>query len=193
MGEIAGWIAPVATAIAAMMTASNLGARMTGWGFVLFTAGSLAWIAVALTSGQTNLLLANVFLTLVNIIGIWRWLGRQATYEKGARAAESESASAREPDLFQLGALSGKPVTDDSQTTVGHVVDAMGECDSGRISYLVVREGTDAAIGSRLRALQWEIVTIDPEEVRLSGVKRLAEAPEIDPAHWPVRLSPGED
>ncbi len=43
MESIATWLAPIATTIAALMTASNLGTRITGWGFVVFTVGSLAW------------------------------------------------------------------------------------------------------------------------------------------------------
>ena len=33
METIASWVAPIATTIAALMTASNLGSRVTGWGF----------------------------------------------------------------------------------------------------------------------------------------------------------------
>lgn len=36
---VAAWVAPVATMIAAVMTAANLGARVTGWGFVVFVIG----------------------------------------------------------------------------------------------------------------------------------------------------------
>ena len=46
--DLAGWIAPAATMIAAMMTAANLGARVTGWGFGVFTLGSIAWSIVGL-------------------------------------------------------------------------------------------------------------------------------------------------
>jgi sporulation protein YlmC with PRC-barrel domain len=186
MGEIAAWVAPIATAIAAMMTASNLGTRITGWGFVLFTIGSLAWITEAVATHQTNLLLTNAFLTLVNIVGIWRWLGRQATYDKGARAAEADSEEAGRPDLFQLGGLLGKTVTDRSGKTLGHVVDAMAECVSGRISYLVLREGSEATIGERLHALPWKRIRIDQESVRLADGAGLRGLPEIDPAHWPA-------
>ena len=42
--SIAGWVAPVATTIAALMTASNLGSRITGYGFIVFTIGSIAWL-----------------------------------------------------------------------------------------------------------------------------------------------------
>jgi hypothetical protein len=95
--NIAGWVAPAATMIAAMMTAMNLGARVTGWGFVVFTLGSICWTIVGLTSGQTNLIAANVFLTLVNLLGIWRWLGRQSAYEDGAKAATDASRAAPTP------------------------------------------------------------------------------------------------
>ena len=81
MIETAGWLAPAATMIAAMMTAANLGARVTGWGFVVFTVGSIGWCAIALSTGQQNLLWTNGFLTLVNGVGIWRWLGRKARSE----------------------------------------------------------------------------------------------------------------
>ena len=46
METIATWVAPIATTIAALMTASNLGSRITGWGFVVFTLGSLGWITL---------------------------------------------------------------------------------------------------------------------------------------------------
>ena len=65
MSAIAGWIAPIATMIAAMITAANLGARVTGWGFVIFTMGSIGWSIVGLSSGQTNLFLTNMVLTVV--------------------------------------------------------------------------------------------------------------------------------
>ena len=56
MDDIAGWIAPIATMIAAMMTAANLGAKVTGSGFLVFTIGSICWSLVGLSTGQTNLL-----------------------------------------------------------------------------------------------------------------------------------------
>jgi len=186
MGEIAAWVAPIATAIAAIMTASNLGTRVTGWGFAVFLIGSLAWITVAATTGQTNLLLTNGFLTLVDILGIWRWLGRQATYDKGARAAEADSEEERGPDLFQLGGLPGKIITNSCGETLGHIIDGMAECDSGRISYLVVREGSEPALNQRLHALPWDKATVDQDRVWLDGRVSLKDFSEIDPAHWPT-------
>src|SRR5471030_3214617 len=107
LGDIAGWVAPAATMTAAVMTAANLGTRVTGWGFIVFTIGSVAWSSVAIGTGQQNLLWTNGFLTLVNLVGIWRWLGRQARYEDGSRAAASRSQAERVPSLFSIGAITG--------------------------------------------------------------------------------------
>jgi hypothetical protein len=97
MLDPAGWIAPAATMIAAIMTAANLGARVTGWGFAVFSVGALAWVIVGATTGQHNLLWSNAFLLLVDLIGVWRWLGRRARYDEAAEAASARSAASRAP------------------------------------------------------------------------------------------------
>ena len=43
-----------ATTIAALMTASNLGSRITGYGFIVFTLGSIAWLTLGIATGQAN-------------------------------------------------------------------------------------------------------------------------------------------
>ena len=77
MNEIISWTATVATIVAASMTASNLGSRVTGYGFAVFLVGSLCWLATGLLTGQPALAWTIVVLTILNIFGIWRWLGRQ--------------------------------------------------------------------------------------------------------------------
>ena len=56
METILTWIAPVATIIAALMTASNLGAKITGAGFIVFTIGSLSWLALGMIGNNPALL-----------------------------------------------------------------------------------------------------------------------------------------
>ncbi len=87
MSEIAHWVAPIATTFAAIIVAANLGTRLTGWGFVVFCVGSVAWMAIGALTDQPGLLWQNALLTLVNLFGVWRWLGIRARYEKGAGAA----------------------------------------------------------------------------------------------------------
>ncbi len=91
MESIAQWVAPAATTLAAIITAANLGSRITGWGFVVFCVGALGWIVIAASTHQTSLLWQNAFLLLVDIFGVWRWLGMRARYEKGAGAATEKT------------------------------------------------------------------------------------------------------
>ena len=91
MEQTLSWIATAATIAAASITASNLGSRITGYGFIVFTVGSISWFAFGLLSGQPALVWTNAVLILLNIFGVWRWLGRQARIEDGARAGPKAS------------------------------------------------------------------------------------------------------
>lgn len=187
LADLAGWVAPVATMVAAIMTASNLGARVTGWGFVVFTIGAAAWVVVGAATGQQNLLLSNGFLLLVDMVGVWRWLGRRARYDAGAGAAVEQSAAAPVPTLFALSSLEGRPVRDPAGETIATAVEGMAACDTGAIRYLVVREGGVAGVGERLHALGWREVRIAPGAVEVTLDRdALARRPALDPEHWPA-------
>lgn len=192
MEEAAGWIAPAATMVAAMMTASNLGARVTGWGFAVFLLGSICWAIVAWLSDQPNLLWTNLFLSIVNLIGIWRWLGRRARYEAGGQAAAEASAVGPAPSLFPLSSIEGKPVAGADGAVIAHAVDAMAR-DDGRISYVIVREGGVAGVGERLHAIDWtELRATDQKFSTSLSAECLRDRPEIPLERWPVRaVAPG--
>ena len=91
MEQAANWIAPVATTIAAIMVAAHLGSRLTGYGFIVFSIGSIGWMAVGWFNDQANLIWQNAILLVINMIGVWRWLGLRARYEKGAQVAAEQS------------------------------------------------------------------------------------------------------
>jgi len=190
MNEIAGWIAPIATMIAAMMTAANLGARVTGWGFVVFTVGSIAWVTIGLATGQANLLASNAFLTIVNLVGIWRWLGRQARYEDGGAKAAERSADAPLPTLLPLGKIGQAKVRDNAGNAVGDVVEAMIECDTGRINYVVVSMGGVGGLGEVLHALPRETLTFGEDAVTVSlSADELADLPVVERDAWPLAIA----
>lgn len=166
--EIAEWVAPIATMIAAMMTAANLGARITGWGFVVFTLGSICWSAIGIASGQTNLLATNAFLTLVNLVGIWRWLGRQRAYEDGGKAAKRASRASSSPDLFTATGIAGMPVEKTGGgARIGKGVEALIECGSGRISYVVIATGSAGGLDEQLRAIPVEALRVQGDRLIL--------------------------
>lgn len=187
MDEYVGWIASAATMMAAMMTAANLGSRVTGWGFVVFTVGSIAWTTVGFLTGQPSLMITNAFLFAVNLFGVWSWLGRQARYEDGSTEAIRNSHNKRNVSaLFSAGSLIGSKVEDTAGASIGSVVDVMVSCDTKRIVYAVIAEGGVAGAGERLRAVQPQLLDIKEKAVicRLSFAEFCA-GDEIDPENWP--------
>ncbi|WP_294391799.1 PRC-barrel domain-containing protein [uncultured Sphingomonas sp.] len=169
------------------MTAANLGPRVTGWGFVVFTIGAIAWVIVGIATNQQNLLISNAFLLLVDVVGVWRWLGRRARYDSGAEAARQESVSAPTADLFALSKLEGMPVRDGADRTIANVVEAMATCDRGSVSYLVVCEGGIGGVGERLHALRWSEVTVCDGYVRTRiDAAELATRTALEPGNWPT-------
>lgn len=188
--DLAGWIALAATTVAAIMTAANLGARVTGLGFVVFTVGSIAWITVAAVGGgQPQLLYSNIFLSVVNLVGIWRWLGRQARYEEGGKTATQRSAAAKVPTLFATGALVGAPLLGRDDKTLGAVVEAMFRCNGAALAYLVVSEGGVAGVGERLHALSPADLRFGTDGVRSDLTPAsLAALPVLEGDDWPAAL-----
>ncbi|WP_132270529.1 PRC-barrel domain-containing protein [Novosphingobium sp. PhB57] len=177
--------------IAAMMTAANLGARITGWGFVVFTVGSIAWSIVGLSTGQTNLLATNGFLTLINLIGIWRWLGKQRAYEDGGKSATEASRRSAAPTLFMATGISGMPVEDETGDRLGKAVEALITCNDGNISYVVVSSNGIGGIGEDLRAVARADLTFACDRLIVRNSRAFYEnLPALSDGEWPAY--PGE-
>lgn len=187
MENIAGWVAPIATMIAAMMTAANLGARLTGWGFIVFTVGSIAWTTVGVSTGQTNLIASNAFLTLVNVVGIWRWLGRQAAYEDGAQSAKAASRRSTSATLFTATGIGGMTVVDEGGADIGRAVEALIECSTSAISYIVVAKSGLAGLDEELRAVPRDKVEFGCDQLKLRmSAERFAALPVLETGQWPA-------
>lgn len=184
--DLAGWIAPAATMIAAMMTAANLGARVTGWGFAMFSVGAVAWIVQAVATGQRNLLLTNAFLLLVDGVGIWRWLGRRARFDQGAARASLRSRHSDAPSLFALGTLEGCAVHAPDGRVIASTVEAMARCADGGIAYLVVRAGGVGGVGERLHAIGWHEARVRHGRIDTTlTAAQLADRPVLAAERWP--------
>ena len=187
MADTISWVATAATIIGALMTASNLGSRVTGYGFAVFLLGALCWIGVGALDHQPALLWTNVVLTVLDIFGIWRWLGRQARVEEGARAASEASEHTPGEALFPVSLLARAPVRCGG-TEVGHCIDAMAGCRSGRLDYLVVSEGGVAGVGETLRRLPWGNAHVDGETVIADlAATRFDGLQELQKDEWPGR------
>lgn len=190
--DMLGWVASGATAIAAMMTASNLGTRVTGWGFAVFTIGSLAWAAVGVLGGQTSLALTSLFLLLVNLFGVWRWLGRQARYEQGSAVAHARSRRRHSvPTLISGAGLVGSAVRDVNGASLGWVVDAMFDIATQKLVYAVVAQGGIGGAGEVLRAIPASRLRLAEGEVHCDLSKeRFAAIPVIAEDAWPSEAPP---
>jgi hypothetical protein len=187
MADTVSWVATVATIIAASLTAANLGSRITGYGFVIFTAGALCWIAVGSLTHQPALLWTNVVLTILDIFGIWRWLGRQAEVEEGARAASEQSEHSPGEPLFPVSLLSRVPVVGGG-TELGRSIDAMAGCSSGRLSYVVVSQGGVAGVGEALRHVPWGSLRMDGETlIAAMTAEEFEHLQELPRDQWPAR------
>lgn len=190
MEEAAGWVALGATVIAALMTASNLGARLTGWGFFMFTLGSIAWITADVLGEETptSLLVTHCVLLVVNIFGVWRWLGQRARYEDGRNRASERSRWQQVPTLFSGGALIGAEVRSRDDESLGKIVDAMFESDDKRLAYLVISEGGLAGAGETLRAVPPANLSFDDGKVRCDLSEAAWESlPPIENDDWPTK------
>ena len=187
MAEAISWVATIATIIAASMTAANLGSRITGYGFCVFLLGSLSWLATGLLTHQPALTWTNVVLTVLNIFGIWRWLGRQTSVEEGARAASQASERTPGEALFPISLLSRVPVVSEG-AELGHCLDAMAGCVSGQLSYVVVSEGGVAGVGETLRRLPWDKAKVVGERVVTAlGPQQFDQLEQLSRDQWPAR------
>ncbi len=71
------WFATASGIVAALMIAWDHGRRTTGWGFVIFVASSVAWIAGAALSSDGALGTQNAVLFCINLFGVYRYLIRK--------------------------------------------------------------------------------------------------------------------
>ncbi len=187
MYDFLSWTATIATIGGAVLTASNLGARVTGTGFIVFLVGSVCWLAVGLLGGQPALVWTNAVLTVLNIFGIWRWLGRQAALEHGGKAAAEASETTPGEALFPVSQLMKAKVSVAGED-VGACVDAMAGARSGRIAYVVVSEGGLAGVGERMHRLDWKDARLDGDRLAAQlEADRYRALPELAKDEWPGR------
>ena len=71
------WFATAATTVAALIVALDIGRRWTGWGFVLFTIGSVVWVIGAVLASDWALTTTNAVLFVINLVGVYQYLIRR--------------------------------------------------------------------------------------------------------------------
>ena len=69
----AKWLGSACGVAGAIMIALNLG--LVIYGFALFLISSVLWSAIGWLQRETSLVVLQVAFTIINVIGIYRWLG----------------------------------------------------------------------------------------------------------------------
>lgn len=194
MDGITGWLASIATIAGGLTVALNLGTRVTGWGFVLLSLGSLFWVLNALGNQADSLLLANAVLGAVNAFGVWRWLGRRSRIERGSAVAMERSAEAPGPNLLAASALIEGPLTLAGDRPFATVVDAMFDCERQELAYLVAAFDGIAGLGEEFRAIEAAHVRLAADGAHCALTERqLRSLRPIDPAAWPISARSGRN
>ena len=69
------WIGAIGAILAAALIAGDFGRKVTGWGFVLFSAVSVVWIVAGLTASDgMPIAVQNGILLPINLYGVWQFL-----------------------------------------------------------------------------------------------------------------------
>lgn len=80
-----GYLAMATGIVAAVTISADLGRRITGSAFIVFTVSSISWVLVGLLDDEPPLLIQNIVLTGVNLFGIYRWLIRSRNGKAGSK------------------------------------------------------------------------------------------------------------
>ena len=100
-GDLVEWYATISGVIAALMLASDLGRKVTGFGFVLFCTMNVAWIVHAQSQPEGGgLTWQNGILFAVNLLGVYQYLlssknrRKMEVVEKAVETFEEKEARA---------------------------------------------------------------------------------------------------
>ena len=74
MQETLRWLASLWVIGPGLVIVARVRPLLMGWAFVGLSVGSLLWIVVGYLSKDYALLAQNVVITLINTLGIYRWL-----------------------------------------------------------------------------------------------------------------------
>jgi uncharacterized membrane protein YphA (DoxX/SURF4 family) len=99
--DLLEWYATISGVIAALMLASDMGRKVTGFGFVLFCTMNIAWIFFAQSQDEgSGLTWQNAILFGVNLIGVYQYLlspknrRKMEVIEKAVEKFEEKEAKA---------------------------------------------------------------------------------------------------
>ena len=164
MADSISWVATIATIIAASMTAANLGSRITGYGFAVFLVGSLA---LARNRHDDRAAGAGLDQRRPDPAQHLRRvaLARPPGAGRGGRAARPAKRARKRPARpCSRSRCCPRATVRGEGAELGHCVDAMAGCRSGRLELCRrLRRRHRRASARRLRRLPWRAAHVDGE------------------------------
>jgi hypothetical protein len=89
--DLLEWYGAISAVVAALMVATNVSQRITGWGFVLFVTSSISLIAWAfLSEDAEGIGWQNICLLAINLWGVFRYLIRTEPKSFSSGSVEAE-------------------------------------------------------------------------------------------------------
>jgi sporulation protein YlmC with PRC-barrel domain len=101
---------------------------------------------------------------------------------------DENDASGPGPEVMDAATLNGDSVVNAAGDDLGKIEAIMLDVTSGRIAYAVLSFGGIFGIGTKLFAIPWSALVLDPTEKRFVldvSKDRLESAPGFDKDHWP--------
>jgi sporulation protein YlmC with PRC-barrel domain len=92
------------------------------------------------------------------------------------------------PRVMAADTLEGDKVVNSAGEDLGEIKDIMIDVPSGRVAYAVLSFGGVLGMGSKLFAVPWRALQLDPENHRFIldvDKEQLKNAPGFDKDHWP--------
>ena len=74
MISVLNWTASLTGILGALMVSLNAGARVTGYGFLVFSLSSLVWVVTGTAQQEIALVVQYLVLLAINLFGVYRWL-----------------------------------------------------------------------------------------------------------------------
>ncbi|WP_130472385.1 nicotinamide mononucleotide transporter [Candidatus Magnetaquicoccus inordinatus] len=66
------WIGTTTGVVGALLVAMNI--PQSGYGFLLFLVSSISWFIAAYRMREISLMILQAVFTVINLVGVWRWL-----------------------------------------------------------------------------------------------------------------------
>ena len=127
-------------------------------------------------------------LTVLNIFGIWRWLGRQARVEEGARAAAEASEATPGEALFPVSLLSRAPVDCGGGAELGHASTQWPAAGAGGWPMSWSRKAASPVSARRCAGCRGPTLHVEGERVKSRiTAGQFARLEELPKDQWPAR------